>query len=75
MPTPLNAQFPRRLAGAILITATMALTGCAMMRPGAEAKDSFMPDWADAQRTPAAASEASGLSDTSRQIERNLGFQ
>jgi hypothetical protein len=61
-------------AAAILIALTIPLTGCATMGVDAENENSFTPDWSNALRLPSENSELSGLSETSRQIERNLGF-
>ena len=75
MPTTNNPRTLGSVAGSILIVVVISLSGCTTMRPDAEGEDSFMPDWGGALRLPAANSDITGLSDTSRQIERNLGFE
>jgi len=64
----------RGMAAAILIGLTCSLTGCAAMQPNAEESELFEPDWSESLRAPGE-NQASGLSGTSRQIERNLGFE
>ncbi len=62
-------------AAAILIALTIPLTGCATMGPNAENENSFRPDWSNAfLRLPAEHNGLSGLSETSREIERHLGY-
>ena len=75
MPSNIHAQTLRCLAGTTLIAAVFLLPGCAALRPSADSETSFSPDWSNALRMPASDTELSGFSDTSRQIERNLGLQ
>ncbi len=75
MPTTINRPSRLGLAGTILITATISLTGCAAMRTDAESEKPFSPDWGGAFRVPPANSNLAGFSETSRQIERNLGYE
>lgn len=75
MPTTMHLRSPRGLAGAILITAAISLSGCAAMRTDAETEKPFSPDWGGAFRVPPANSNLAGFSETSRQIERNLGYE
>jgi len=66
----------RRLIGAIVVVMVISMTGCATMKGKPEGESSsFMPDWGSALRIPPPNSELNGLSDTSRQIERNLGYE
>jgi len=67
-------QTLRSTAAAILIALTIPLTGCATMGPNAGNENSFRPDWSNALRLPAEHSGLSGLSETSREIERHLGY-
>jgi len=59
----------------MLIAVTISLIGCATMRSNAESEESFTPDWVSDLRMPPAYSELTGFSETSRQIERNLGYE
>lgn len=70
-----HSYIPRTLAGAILIAATISFAGCTTMQPNVEGEEPFAPDWGGSWQLPPTNGEVSGLSDTSRQIERNLGFQ
>ncbi len=65
----------RSLTGAILVTVSISLSGCAMMRGNAENESSFLPDWTNALQLPPAESEKLGLSHEAREIESSLGFE
>jgi len=68
---PLSAWF--RVA---LVAVVVGLAGCATLPPAPEAElPSSNPDWSSARPAASPRSELSGLSDRSREIERNLGIR
>jgi hypothetical protein len=75
MPRNIYHQTLCRTVAALLIALTVTLTGCATMGLDADADESFAPDWTNALRLPPANSELLGLSESARQIERNLGYE
>ena len=75
MPRNIDNQALYNMAAVILIATMISLTGCATMRLNADSEESFAPDWGSGLGTPPANSELTGLSEESRQVERNLGYQ
>ncbi len=67
-------RLPLLLCTALVVL--VALAGCAALEPLPEgAVPSAEPDWSNSYESSRPRSELSGLSERSRQIERNLGVR